>query len=86
MCSVHLHCCCGLLSDLFIKCSDVHKIYTRSSIINFFVNPSRTCVRRSCLAVSGPILWNKLNYKLHECTTLSAFKSLLKITICDKYA
>ena len=65
---------------LFKKTVDIHSFHTRSTdTMCLFTHYARLNIRKTCLKVYAPVLWNSVPISLRQINSLQLFKSKLKI-------
>jgi hypothetical protein len=59
------------------KLSDVHNYVTRSYYVNYFINESKSNLRKFFIANNGIVEWNSLPIDIKLCNSLVLFKRLV---------
>ena len=75
---------CPALQNMYTRCSEVHKINTRSYANNFYLNHAVTRTSKCFVTFTG-VLWNSLSLHLKEINSLSLFKFKVSHSLFAKY-
>ena len=78
MYKVYVNDCCCILSNMFVRTSNVYsRIMRASSINNFFVPYCRTNIGKNFIVYAGTVAWNKMS---SDCSKMSynMFKKMLR--------
>ena len=65
---------CSAVHAIFVRCSNIHSHYARSSDLNFYLNHATNKISKCFIAFHGALVWISLSVSIKKLSSLPKFK------------